>query len=107
MTKRSGRRRPISLGDVDAKQRLLENEIQGDIFSTPPLKQLGFKDDRRNDKQERLFESKNRIIALDPGVRKFLVGYDPTGKATFFGQGACRILTTLLLELDKVATVAH
>ena len=37
-------------------------------------------DDRRNDNQVKVASSKaDRIISLDPGVRKFMVGYDPLG----------------------------
>jgi hypothetical protein len=38
---------------------------------------------------------------LDPGVRKFLVGYDPSGNITFFGESASKILTFLLKKTDK------
>ena len=35
--------------------------------------------DKRNDNQVKFkVKAENRIISLDPGVRKFLVGYDPT-----------------------------
>lgn len=60
--------------------------------------------DKRTDKQETLFEQGNRLIALDPGVRKFMVGYDPQGETIFFGEGACKQLATLLLEVDNAET---
>jgi IS605 OrfB family transposase len=41
-----------------------------------------------------------RIIALDPGVRKFLVGYDPGGETIFVGEGAREELTSLLHVID-------
>jgi transposase len=45
--------------------------------------------DRRNDNQVKFEKSKeNRLISLDPGVRKFLVGYDPTGTSIFIGEKA-------------------
>lgn len=46
-------------------------------------------------------QNEERIVSLDPGVRKFLVGYDPKGSSIFFGDGASKILTKLLLEIDK------
>ena len=42
-----------------------------------------------------------RIISLDPGLRKFLVGYDPSGSVTFFGEQAQQKIIPLLLELDQ------
>ena len=58
-------------------------------------------DDRRNDNQVRFTYKAERVISLDPGVRKFLVGYDPTGTTVFVGQGSNKLLTELLLDVDK------
>lgn len=45
--------------------------------------------DKRNDNQVKFnVETEKRIISLDPGVRKFLVGYDPTGTSVFIGEKA-------------------
>jgi putative transposase len=58
-------------------------------------------DDRRNDNQEKVVSSKaDRIISLDPGVRKFMVGYDPLGTVDYIGEGAHRRLMSLLLLID-------
>jgi IS605 OrfB family transposase len=54
----------------------------------------------KNDNQG-LDNSSPSIISLDPGVRKFLVGYDPDGKLISFGDGASLELTRLLLMIDK------
>ena len=59
-------------------------------------------DDKRNEKQASLSLKGNRIISLDPGVRKFLVGYDPSGSITIIGEGASKKLSSLLLEIDKI-----
>ena len=58
-------------------------------------------EDRRNDSQVKYVYKGKRIISLDPGVRKFMVGYDPSGTTVFFGQGANKELIKLLLEVDK------
>lgn len=58
-------------------------------------------DDKRNEKQATLNHQGERIIALDPGIRKFLVGYDPTGQIIFIGENAQHVLINLLLEIDK------
>ncbi len=59
-------------------------------------------DDRRNESQISFFSSeKDNCISLDPGVRKFLVGYDPHGKMIFIGEKSREKLCKLLLEVDK------
>jgi len=41
------------------------------------------------------------LFLLDPGVRKFLVGYDPRGESIFIGEDSHVELTKLLVEIDK------
>jgi putative transposase len=57
-------------------------------------------DDRRREKQSIRSSFENRLIALDPGIRKFLVGYDPKGRYSVIGQGACHTLIDLLKKVD-------
>ena len=60
------------------------------------------KEDRRNENQSSFVSSDGeRIISLDPGVRKFMVGYDPSGKMIFIGKGANKELIPLLLSVDQ------
>ena len=60
------------------------------------------KEDRRNENQSSFVSSDGeRIISLDPGVRKFMVGYDPGGKMIFIGKGANKELIPLLLSVDQ------
>jgi putative transposase len=59
--------------------------------------------DKRVDNQESLKVYKNRIIALDPGIRKFMVGFDPISRiSSVFGDSAKFRISSLLLELDKL-----
>jgi len=98
------KRKTISLSDLPPLRsaEIIYDKIKNQYFLHTPVQADWFHDeDRRIESQERLLESTDRIIALDPGVRKFLVGYDPQGKSVFFGEGASLILTGLLLELDK------
>ena len=62
------------------------------------------KGDRRESENQadRLNSEEDRVISLDPGVRKFLVGYDPNGKISIIGQGACKILSERLSEVFNV-----
>ena len=50
---------------------------------------------------------KKRVIALDPGVRTFLTGYDPSGAFVEIGKGGMTRIFRLCLHLDKLcATIA-
>jgi transposase len=58
--------------------------------------------DRRNDSQARFISrGKERVISLDPGIRKFLMGYDPGGRVVAIGEGASKELIPMLCEADK------
>ena len=58
--------------------------------------------DLRSERQSSKFmiPGNKRIIALDPGLRKFLVGYDPSGQVSIFGAQAQQEIISLLLRLD-------
>ena len=58
-------------------------------------------DDRRNENQVKYIYKGENVISLDPGVRKFMVGYDPSGTTVFIGQGSNKQLIKLLLDVDK------
>jgi len=57
-------------------------------------------DDNRNENQVRFEFKGDRIIALDPGVRKFLVGYDPKGEMVFIGKDANKDLLCMMKQID-------
>lgn len=62
-------------------------------------------EDRRNENQASSTIEENMgdhgTIALDPGIRKFFVGYDPNGKSLIFGEGALLKLKELFLKIDS------
>lgn len=57
------------------------------------------REDRRRDNQSTSDE--NKIVSLDTGVRKFLVGYDPNGKLSIIGEGAFEKIKKLILKQDE------
>lgn len=57
---------------------------------------------KRIENQDNLISEGETIIALDPGVRKFMVGYDPRGKSIFIGEDANRYLLKKLEEIDRI-----
>ncbi len=46
----------------------------------------------------------DRIISLDPGIRKFMVGYDPKGELVYIGEGAQQRIIKTLTSKDKEIT---
>ena len=57
--------------------------------------------DLRCDNQAKYNLKGERLIALDPGVRKFMVGYDPSGTISIIGKDAYKKISSLILEIDK------
>jgi IS605 OrfB family transposase len=105
---RDRKRKPISLEDIykTTSKRSIEIVYEKDTkkyFLFCPV-EVGWypDDDLRLDSQETLFKSESRIISLDPGVRKFLVGYDPDGKTVFIGENSNAKLIQLLHSIDNI-----
>jgi putative transposase len=105
-TTRNRKRKTISFSDIDTQARGIEiiyEKATGKYFLHYPVERNWFPtDDRRNDNQVRLSSQEDRVISLDPGVRKFLVGYDPKGNSIFIGEGAQQRLISLLYRIDKM-----
>ena len=108
-TGKDGRKKRCSLQDLfeqtDPKgvEIIYEKDTGKYFFHYPVDADFYPEGDRRNENQVplRSLDGK-RIISLDPGVRKFMVGYDPDGKVIFVGKDAHREILQLLLEVDKV-----
>jgi IS605 OrfB family transposase len=104
-TNKDHKRVNISFSNINSKKRGLEiiyEKDTGKYYIHYPVEKDWFPTtDKRNDNQIKFTVNKNRVISLDPGIRKFLVGYDPKGKSVIIGEGASKELTGLLLEIDK------
>lgn len=106
---KSRKRKHISFADIwrSTKHRgieIIHEKPTGRYFLHYPIDRTWYpSDDRRNENQITSSES-NRIISLDPGVRKFLVGYDPLGKSVIVGNRARNHLLSLLKKEDKGKT---
>lgn len=103
-TDRNGKRKKIPFSDIDDGKgvEIIYEKKTGKYFLHYPIRVNWFpNEDRRNDSQVKFSSGREHVISLDPGVRKFLVGYDPQGKSIFFGEGASKELATRLLEIDK------
>lgn len=103
-TTKNRKRKQVSLTELEVKKRGMEiiyDKKTDKYFLHYPVDRDWFpEDDRRNDRQSTLFKTGNRIISLDPGIRKFLVGYDPKGESVFIGEGAQYELVNLLHSID-------
>ena len=105
-TTKDRKRKSISLKDVDTQGRgveiIYEKETERYYLHYPVERDWFPEEDKRIENQNVLHSTDgNRIISLDPGVRKFLVGYDPQGECIFIGEGANKVLTTMLYDIDK------
>jgi len=101
------KKRKTSFGSIfsQTKKRGLEiiyDKLVDQYFIHYPVEYDFFPNyDRRNESQIKCIMKDERVISLDPGVRKFLVGYDPSGKSVYIGQGASLQLSSLLLKADE------
>ena len=104
------KRKSISLEDIykTSSRRSIEILYEKDTdkyFLFCPVEVEWYPDDDlRLDSQDTLFSrsESSRVISLDPGIRKFLVGYDPDGKTVFIGENSNSRLIQLLHTIDKV-----
>lgn len=68
-----------------------------------PVDREWFPDNERHHKNRRENPvSANQVISLDPGIRKFLVGYDPSEGTVIIGKGASYVIANLLLKVDNL-----
>jgi len=106
-TNNNGRRDKISFSDIiesttEKGLEIIYEKDTGRYFLHYPVDRNWFpEEDRRNESQVKFISKGDRVISLDPGVRKFLVGYDPKGESIFIGEDAHIELTKLLVEIDK------
>jgi putative transposase len=108
-TTKDKKRKIISFADVfstTSKKRIeiIFDKVKDQFYLHYPVEINYFPpSDRRSDNQRDFaLEEENRIISLDPGVRKFMVGYDPKGSLIYFGERANEKLKSLLLKIDKL-----
>ena len=105
---REGRKKRCSFSDLFEQSTprgveiIYEKDTGRYFFNYPVDVDFYPEEDRRNENQVPLRSSNGeRIISLDPGIRKFMVGYDPDGKVVFIGKDAHREILQLLYEVDK------
>ena len=109
-TNSKGKRDIISFSDIiesttEKGLEIIYEKDTGRYFLHYPVDRNWFpEEDRRNESQVKFISKGDRVISLDPGVRKFLVGYDPRGESIFIGEDAHIELTELLVEIDKTTT---
>lgn len=83
---------------------IIYDKMKGHYYFSYPVDYTFYPEkDRRHESQSAfLSDSKGeRIISLDPGVRKFMVGYDPNVGLVYIGEGANKELIEMLYRVDK------
>ena len=105
-TTKDRKRKNISFSELQCNDKGIEviyDKIRNRYFLHYPVDVSWFpEDDKRNDSQSTFRSKRNQIISLDPGIRKFLVGYDPEGNCIYVGKGGDKILVRKLKELDDL-----
>ena len=103
-TTKDRKRKAISFNDIKKEKGLeiIYEKKTGRYFLHYPIDINWYpEDDRRNDSQVKYeIPREKRIISLDPGIRKFLVGYDPKGYSIIIGEGENKKIVELLHYVD-------
>ena len=95
----------LSLSEIISQSKkngleVIHDKIEDKYFIHYPVDENWYPtQDIRNEKQ--VANVKDTIISLDPGVRKFLVGYDPHGASVFFGEDVQMKMIPMLLDIDE------
>jgi transposase len=81
---------------------IVYDKVEKKYFIHYPVDEMWYPTcDFRNENQVAYQVQKDTIVSLDPGVRKFLVGYDPRGKSIFFGEDVQEQMIQNLLDIDE------
>ena len=100
------KRKNISFSDIqcnDKGMEIIHDKIKDRYFLHYPVEYDWYpSDDNRNDSQVMSSSLRKQVIALDPGIRKFMVGYDPEGKYIHICNGGSEVIIQKLKEIDKL-----
>jgi IS605 OrfB family transposase len=108
-TAKNGKKKSIPYSEIFEENKkgleIIHEKYSDKWFIHCPVKEGWYPlEDRRNESQATLSSScGDTIISLDPGIRKFMTGYDPNGKSIIFAEGSCAELSKLLLKVDKLS----
>ncbi|CAJ0842442.1 10088_t:CDS:1 [Entrophospora sp. SA101] len=87
--------------EINYELRLIMNRL-GEFYLCIP-KTLEIKADNQDPKFSVVEENKGAgIISLDPGVRTFMTGYNPSGKVIEWGKGDISRIHRLCLHYDRI-----
>ena len=109
-TTKDRRKEKVSLKEIIQQQskvsgiEILYDKVKNHYYFCYPVDYNFYpQKDRRNESQIHFVSSEDgeRIISLDPGIRKFLVGYDPNENIVMIGNKASKEIIPLLQSIDK------
>jgi putative transposase len=105
-TTKDRKRKCLSFSEIQCNNKgieIIHDKIRNRYFLHYPIEIDWYpNDDRRNDSQVGSVSKRNQIISLDPGIRKFMVGYDPEGNCIFVGEGANKEIIGKLKQIDDL-----
>jgi putative transposase len=82
---------------------IIHDKVTNKYFLHYPVDIDYFPEDSiRNENQVKYTTNGERVISLDPGIRKFLVGYNPAGEIIYIADNANKELIKLILEVDSL-----
>ncbi len=82
---------------------IIHDKVTNKYFLHYPVDIDYFPEDSiRNENQVKYTTKGERVISLDPGIRKFLVGYNPAGEIIYIADNANKELIKLILEIDSL-----
>jgi len=105
-TTKDKHRKYISFQEIQCNNKGVEiiyDKVRNRYFLHYPVEVDWYPDDdKRNDSQGGFVSKRNQIISLDPGIRKFMVGYDPEGNCIYVGEGGDKIIVEKLKQIDNL-----
>lgn len=109
-TTKDKRKEKVSLKEIIQQQskvsgiEILYDKVKNHYYFCYPVDYNFYPQrDRRNESQIHFVSSEDeeRIISLDTGIRKFLVGYEPNENIVMIGNKASKEIIPILYSIDK------
>ena len=105
-TTKNRKRKCISFSEIQCNNKGVEviyDKVRDRYFLHYPVEVDWYpNDDKRSDSQARFSSKRNQIISLDPGIRKFMVGYDPECNCIYVGEGGDKVIIEKLKQIDNL-----
>jgi len=100
-------RKTLTLKEIFNQQprglEIIYDKVKNEYYAHYPVTFDWYpENDLRTENQGKYSFHNQSIISLDPGIRKFCVGYDPQGNVIEFGNGASKKLIRMVKRIDTL-----